>query len=162
MRPGHQWVDRGRYDAGQAPWPPGRGVGESAMTERAHAMDGSTPVEWRTSETDPYAVDWVDLRGVPGLAGAAALDGRLGMSFAPGKFDPWGHQRRDLAVDVARLRDVHRVDALLLLVEDDEMSRMDITALPEALAAAGVALLRTPDPGLRRAAGPGRVQRDHR
>jgi cyclin-dependent kinase inhibitor 3 len=116
------------------------------MTERAHTMDGSTPVEWRTSETDPYAVDWVDLRGVPSLADAGALDGRLGMSFAPGKLDPWGHQRRDVDADVARLRDIHRADALLLLVDDDEMQRMDITALPEALDAVGVALLRHPIP----------------
>jgi Cyclin-dependent kinase inhibitor 3 (CDKN3) len=129
------------------------------MTERARDA-WQPPAEWRTSGTEPYAVDWVDLRGVPGLADtdadvdsdaavagdAVPADGRLGMSFAPGKYDPLGKHDRDLAADVERLRAVHRVDALLLLVDDDEMSRMHITELPEALGAAGVALLRHPIP----------------
>ena len=46
------------------------------MTERARDA-WQPPAEWRTSETVPYAIDWVDLRGVPGLAGAAAF-GRTG------------------------------------------------------------------------------------
>jgi protein-tyrosine phosphatase len=120
--------------------------GSSGMTERARADAWQPPAAWRTSGTDPYAVDWVDLRGVPGLADAAAVDGRLGMSFAPGKLDPWGRHDRDVAADVARLRNVHRVDALLLLVDDDEMSRMRINELPDALGAVGVTLLRHPIP----------------
>lgn len=125
--------------------PFGRGAGEG-MTERARADAWQPPAEWRTSGTDPYAVDWVDLRGVPGLADAVALDGRLGMSFAPGKHDQRGKHVRDLGADVERLRAVHRVDALLLLVDDHEMSRMDNTELPDALGALGVALLRHPIP----------------
>jgi hypothetical protein len=100
---------------------------------------------WRTSESDPYPVDWVDLRHVPGLAAeAAASGGRLGMSFAPGKVDPYWRHERDLAADVERMRDVHGVDALVLLVEDGEASALRIEPLPEVAAAAGIELLRHP------------------
>lgn len=98
--------------------------------------------------SDTIRVDWVDLARVPGLRGVAgsASGGALGMTFAPGKHD-WGLvgiHRRDLATDVARLRDAERVDAFVLLIEDHELARLKITGLPAAMAAAGIELIRFP------------------
>jgi len=128
------------------------------MTERANADAGQPPAEWRMSEDTPYEVDWVDLAAVPGLrgvAGAVAVpglrgvaerDGALGMGFAPGKYDSRGKHDRDLAADLERLRAVHRVDALLLLVDDGELATMRIPELPAAVAAVGITVLRHPIP----------------
>jgi len=69
----------------------------------------------RTSATDPLRVDFV-------AADVLRLQGRLGMTFAPGKHGgPW---RRDLDADVARLRDHYRTDLLLCLVEDHPFDRL--------------------------------------
>jgi protein-tyrosine phosphatase len=91
-------------------------------------------------------VDWVDLERVPGLRGAAAAGGALGMTFAPGKRD-WGliglHDR-DLAADVATLRDAERVDVFVLLIEDHELASLRITGLPDVMSAAGIELIRHP------------------
>jgi len=116
------------------------------MIGRAHADVGQPPADWRTSEDTPYEVDWVDLAAVPGLRGAADRDGALGMGFAPGKYDPNGRHDRDLAADIERLRAVHRVDALLLLVDDGELATMRIADLPAAAATAGITVLRHPIP----------------
>src|SRR3954470_15723943 len=100
---------------------------------------------WRTSESDPYPVDWVDLRRVPGLgADAEASGGRLGMSFAPGKLDPYWRHDRDFAPDVQRIRAVHAVDALVVLVQDDEAHDLRLDPLPDVTAAAGIELVRYP------------------
>ena len=104
------------------------------------------PETWRTSVTDPYPVDWVDLRLVPGLAEAVTSGGALGMSFAPGKVDSYWKHDRDLGADVERLRAVHHVDTLVLLIEDGELRDLRIEALPEVAAAAGIELVRYPIP----------------
>lgn len=95
---------------------------------------------------EPYAIDWVDLSRVPSLADAAALGGALGMSHAPGVTDPVKQRDRDVAEDVARLRDVEHADAVLLLLGDDELPMLQISELPDALAAADIDLLRHPIP----------------
>jgi len=68
------------------------------------------------------------------------------MGYAPGKYDPNGRHDRDLAADLQRLRAVHRVDALLLLVDDGELATMRIPGLPAAAATAGLTVLRHPIP----------------
>ena len=102
--------------------------------------------EWRTSATDPYEVDWIDLEAVPGLASAVDAGGALGMSFTPGKHDPYGMHDRDVAADVQALRDVHGVTSLLLLIEDHELDELQVAELPVALADAGIDLVRYPIP----------------
>jgi protein tyrosine phosphatase (PTP) superfamily phosphohydrolase (DUF442 family) len=93
----------------------------------------------RTSETDPIEVSW--LGGVP--------RGELGITFAPGKRAssalgaPW---ERDLELDLLRLRAFHRVDTLVCLVTDDELSRLGMggPAYAERVRAHGMELLRLP------------------
>ena len=93
--------------------------------------------------SEPYEVDWVDLTAVPELAEAL---GALGMGFAPGRRDSQGHVDRDLAADLERLRQHHQVDALLLLLDDAELSELGIEDLPSAAADAGIAVVRFPIP----------------
>jgi hypothetical protein len=95
---------------------------------------------------EPYAIDWVDLGRVPSLGDAAAAGGALGMSHAPGVTDPVKQRDRDVATDVARLHDVERADAVLLLLGDDELPLLEISELPDALDDAGIELLRHPIP----------------
>ena len=87
-------------------------------------------------------VDWVDLTLAPALA---ASSGRLGMSFLPGKDEGLGGAHRDLARDVARLRDTYAVDTLVLLVEDDG-HRLRVPDIAKELAAHGIDLVRHPIP----------------
>jgi protein-tyrosine phosphatase len=102
------------------------------------------PAAWRTSASEPYRVDWIDLRLVPGLADAVGEGGGLGMGFAPGKYDTYWKHDRDLAADIDALRAVHHVDTLVLLVEDGELRDLRIAALPEAAATVGLDLVRYP------------------
>ena len=90
---------------------------------------------WRTSTTNPIRVNWVDLTSVPGLRGAAAAGGRLGMTFLPGKQrDGWsGLHWRDLEADARVMRNDHCVDTLLLLVEDHELEAARVPSLAEAM-----------------------------
>lgn len=81
----------------------------------------------RTSETDPIRVDWLPAR----LAG---MPGRLGLTFAPGKSarsrfgQSWD---RSLGTDLDRLADELRVDCLVTLVEEHEMTKLGISELFE-------------------------------
>lgn len=105
---------------------------------------------WRTSTTHPIRMDEVDLAAVPGFADAAAGGGRLGMTLLPGKRIPgWtGDHWRDLDADIDRLRDVHGVDAYLLLVEDHELLTSGVPDLVAKAEARGVEVLRHPVPDL--------------
>jgi hypothetical protein len=105
------------------------------LAARLLATDG-----WRTSSTDPIRVDWVK-GDQPWWA-----PGQLGMTFLPGKQrDGWsGPHWRDLEVDVARLRDVHGVDAFLLLVEDHELEGARVPEIASVMADAGIEFLRFP------------------
>ena len=118
------------------------------MTERARADPSPPFVEWQTSSSHPYAIDWIDLREVSGLHDAAEAGAALGMSFSPGKHHEHflANHDRDLAADIERIRAVHHVDALLLLVNDGELAAMRIPTLPTDIAAAGIKLLRHPIP----------------
>jgi ADP-ribosyl-[dinitrogen reductase] hydrolase len=68
------------------------------------------------------------------------------MTFLPGKQrEGWtGRHWRTLAADAARLRGVHGVDSFLLLVEDHELVAARVPDIADALAAAGITLLRFP------------------
>jgi protein-tyrosine phosphatase len=68
------------------------------------------------------------------------------MTHLPGKRgEAWGERHwRSLAVDVARLRDVHRVDRLVLLVEDAELRWWGAQGLLPALHECGIAVQRHP------------------
>jgi len=87
----------------------------------------------RTSESDPIRVDWVDVEG----------PGRLGLTLAPGKRTPteW---RRDLQVDLDRLRGDLGVDVLVTLVEAGELEWLGIADLPSRARTVGLELLHLP------------------
>lgn len=72
----------------------------------------------RTSETDPIRLDCLP-------AGLVPAPGRLGLTFAPGKKGPGldGAWRRDLRLDLARLREVYGVGAIVNLLEEHEHRR---------------------------------------
>ena len=92
----------------------------------------------RTSTTDPILLPIVDRGGRPG---------RLGLTFAPGKKQSnalSGAWDRDLALDVARLRQEHEVDLLVSLIEDHELRELQIEALEEVCADAGIEVVRFP------------------
>ena len=86
------------------------------LVETVDAGAGSGPV--RTSSGSPLRVDLLDLAGT-----ALEGTGRVGITFLPGKKRDGqsGPHWRDLGLDLARLRD-QGVDALFLLVEDDELA----------------------------------------
>jgi ADP-ribosyl-[dinitrogen reductase] hydrolase len=91
--------------------------------------------------TSDLRVAWIDGASVPTGAG---WSGSLGMTFLPGKRDHGisGHHWRDLDVDVQRLRDVHRADAFVLLVEDHELRATSTTAITATMERAGIRLIR--------------------
>ena len=98
---------------------------------------------WKTSTVNPIRVNWVDLAKAPRFSG---WPGRLGMTFLPGKQrDGWsGLHWRDLVADGVHLRGAHGVDALLLLVEDDELAAARVPQLGEALGGLGLEVIRFP------------------
>jgi protein-tyrosine phosphatase len=98
--------------------------------------------------SDPLRVDHVELASVTRLRGVADAAGSLGMTFTPGKHDVGRSRthRRDLAADIATLRDEHRADAFVLLIEDRELTQLRFPGLPDAVADAGIALIRYPIP----------------
>lgn len=90
-----------------------------------------------TSLTSPLRVDFVaDLPG----------GGRLGMTFAPGKKDAFGDVGwvRDLDLDLERLRGHYRADVLVSLIEDHELSLLEIPTLVAAARDRGLSVVRFP------------------
>ncbi len=85
----------------------------------------------RTSETHPIEVGW--------LCGPWA--GRVGLTLAPGKQQldaqcgPW---RRNLQMDLERLRAVHGVEHLVCLLEDHELHKLAISDLALRAVACGL------------------------
>jgi hypothetical protein len=119
--------------------PPGvRTLVDHLVETDAPGWDGEP---WRTSTSDPLRVDPVDLAGVVELG-----RGEVGITALPGKryvgYHTGAHWR-DLDADAARLRRLG-FGVLLLLVEDRELVRCRATGIGEALAAAGVELVRFP------------------
>jgi protein-tyrosine phosphatase len=87
----------------------------------------------RTSDSDPIRVDFVDPK-------AHGLPGRLGLTIAPGKsgrgvYASWD---RDLAKDLARLRDAYGTQVLVTLLESFEMERASIPKLRQSARRAGM------------------------
>ena len=106
--------------------------------------------ETRTSTTSPLRVNRVDLAGAEGAGAVGDRGGPAGslfVTFLPGKkLKGWtGPHWRDLDTDVAALRE-SGVDSVLLLVEDGELEDALVLDLPDALAAAGIDLVRFPIP----------------
>ena len=97
----------------------------------------------RTSTLNPIRVDWTDTYYIPLVMHA---QGRLGMTFLPGKrsVGQAGHHWRDLEADVDRLHDEHKADALVLLVEDEELERFGVSRMSDVAKSRGIDLLRHP------------------
>ncbi len=97
-----------------------------------------------TEPLDPIRVDPVDLTGVPRLR---SVNGRLGMTFTPGKRGPGvyvAYHRRNLADDVRWLRGAYAIDTFALLIEDHELDMLGVPDLPRSMADAGIELIRFP------------------
>jgi ADP-ribosyl-[dinitrogen reductase] hydrolase len=98
----------------------------------------------RTSVTHPIRVDWL-----PETFESA--EGRVGLTFAPGKSGPSIHGApwaRDLRLDLDRLRGLHRVDCLVSLLESKELPMLGIRDYRTEAAARGLVLLESPIPDL--------------
>ncbi len=83
----------------------------------------SRPV--KTSETHPLHIDFLPRKSV-------SLEGRIGMSAAPGRLDPSapdGPWARDLDQDLNRLSDDYRVDMLVTLLERGQYMADELAAL---------------------------------
>lgn len=96
----------------------------------------------RTSESHPIEVGWLRDDGM-----APPWRGRLGLTFAPGKKQATamtGAWNRDLAMDLRRLREHHRCDVLVCLLEDAEMEAVGIGNLVSEARRAGIEVARHP------------------
>ena len=91
----------------------------------------------RTSDSDPFAVGWVDAEGLPG---------HLGIAMAPGRHDRAGASTwwRDLHADLRRLRHTHRIHTLVTLLTEEELRDLGIANLPDALDVHGIERLWLP------------------
>jgi len=90
-----------------------------------------------TSTESPIRVDFVS-------QAAHGQPGRLGLTIAPGKCDDrW---KRDLAVDLRRLRDHYHADVLVSLLEPDEYEALGIAGLADAAEETGISVLQLPIP----------------
>jgi len=88
----------------------------------------------KTSLTDPIRVDFVDLEKL-------GLDGKLGLTFAPGKFRMNGWTAswdRDLDTDLLRLRDYYGCQVLVSLIEQFEFEVLRILSLRERAGEFGI------------------------
>lgn len=81
----------------------------------------------KTSRRFPFEVAWVPLKNATG---------RLGLAMAPGRQDRTADAiwRRDLHADLRRLRYVHRIDALVSLVAEDELEALGLAHLHDEVA----------------------------
>ncbi len=98
----------------------------------------------KTSETHPIHVDFLE-------SSAHTVLNRLGMTFAPGKKERYGHGghwNRDIESDLKRLKDNYRIDTLVSLLEPVELELLKIENLPEACKGQGIELVRFPIPDL--------------
>ena len=88
----------------------------------------------KTSITDPIRVDFVS-------SDKFGLKGRLGLTFAPGKFrmNGWtASWQRDLELDLMRLRDHYNCRVLVSLIEKFEFDRLKIPTLRERATELGI------------------------
>lgn len=80
---------------------------------------------YRTSESHPLYVDFIQgVRNWP-------VHGRLGLTFAPGKWhpSPAGDWKRDIHKDLSRLKEYWQTDLLVSLIEKHEFQSLRIPAL---------------------------------
>jgi ADP-ribosylglycohydrolase/protein-tyrosine phosphatase len=102
----------------------------------------------RTSQTHPIRLDFAARDDV---LGRSIHRGRIGMTFAPGKVQPnasTGAWKRDLELDLRRLRDVYGVTTLVSLVEDHELEELQISPLVAQCEAHGIECIRFPFPDM--------------
>ena len=92
-----------------------------------------------TSESSPIRVAFVHKPPLPG---------RIGMTLAPGKHQAGvtANWRRDLGLDLARLRGEFRADVLVCLLEAHELAQVKIEALPASAWECGMAFWHFPIP----------------
>lgn len=93
----------------------------------------------RTSLTHPLRVDFLPAIG----------SGRLGMTFAPGKFQPHaatGAWERDLDADLSRLKHTFATDVLVSIIEAHELRQLRIERLGTAASALGIRWVHLPVP----------------
>jgi len=94
----------------------------------------------RTSASHPILVDYLAEEVAP-------FRGRIGLTFAPGKYQPGGttaHWERDLSIDSRDLAEKYNTRLLVSLVEDHELRELKIEGLVAACEARGVRVLRAP------------------
>jgi protein-tyrosine phosphatase len=106
----------------------------------------------KTSDTDPLYVTWID----------ESLQGKVGLTFAPGKrgAGAWagGVWHRDLKKDLDHLVAAHDVGLLVCLLEDHELRSLEIpTLVDEAARRMAVRRLPIPDGGVLPDMGPVRT-----
>ena len=93
----------------------------------------------KTSLTHPYSIDFFPDTVI-------GTQGKLGMSYAPGKQD--GGQlylvRRDLNADLARLKQLHQIDVIVSLLQDVEYENLGIPHFFEEAGKLPVEVLRLP------------------
>jgi len=95
-------------------------------------------MERKTSVTHPLRVDFV--RDLP-------CDGRLGLTFAPGKKGPslyGGRWERDVDADLRKLKHEDHADVLVSLLEPREFDALGVPALLERAGAVGLRVLHFP------------------
>lgn len=96
----------------------------------------------RTSVSHPIRVDYLAHEVAP-------FRGRIGMTFAPGKYQPGaatGHWERDLSLDARDLAEKYGTRLLVSLVEEHELRELKIEELVAGFEARGVRVLRLPFP----------------
>ena len=98
----------------------------------------------RTSINSPIEVAWV-------TDALAPEGGRIGVTFAPGKKGPSVHGKpwdRDLAIDLERLVSEYETQLLVSLIEDHELTLLEIPALVTEAQRRGIVIVRAPVPDL--------------
>ena len=65
-------------------------------------------------------------------------DGVLGMAMAPGKNYKWCMERRDLKKDIDKIKNHYKMDAVVCLIEPEEMEWLGIPNELEELENAGL------------------------
>ena len=106
-----------------------------------------------TSESHPIRVDFIPEMDALAqehkkLAANEKIVGRLGMTFGPGKVQPYSATgmawNRSVDVDVKRLCEEYKMSVLVSLMEDHEYERLAMTTLFETCKSAGVEVVHFP------------------
>lgn len=112
----------------------------SSTSEKLLPGDQQLKNNFMTSETHPLRVSFLKSEELPVL-------NKLGLTFAPGKKQRGalsGNWNRDLASDLARLRDEYQTDTLISLVEENELAELGIQNLEYECRNHDIELIRFP------------------